>query len=652
MAAVHRVSERVVGVWETQQYRLLQENCMPDVRSLRHLRFDESAQALHLLYNESGREVWDLNQNAHAVRDTNSKIVIKPNSRWMLGVESTLAVFRWDWRTGDLQQQVLLPYFPSKAWRSSDVFSPDLAKVAVQLHGDWQLELWNVMQQCKIAVLQHAAAINSICFSADGRQLVTGDNDGIVKIWDTATGELVHKIDCRSAKYFSLSGIQQVALSPDGLYLATGQQDGWLLLWQLQTNTDRYDLVGHLDSVSILEFSPDGRTLLSGDFAGVYKVWNVETGREIAELCPENRKGGRTFPARDWLPDGGHFVFADELGKVRNLSLITGQIIAEWKTDIWHPTGLRCNSVRSEEISLTGLTGVVGLWRTNPPQAYSSCRTTKGATQTRFSNNGKWLAAGDAKGGIVILDSATGQEMAKLSAPSTIRHVGEFQSDDEWVTVVADSVKLSIYSTDDLQANCILAESSAAPQHYAVSRDGRWVAVSFEAQAAALWDLRSGEKISLPDWGQISRLDFSADGDYLSVEHHNGQAYIWAVLQRTRIELDLPGGFHATNLVFLADGSRLIGRVQRQTNLWDTRTGALLRSLAGEVRQPEWVSPNGQHVLFFHEGSQEFKVVDMLSMIEIVRCEATGIHIQVTWSEDSRTVCLGHDNRGPKWLRV
>jgi hypothetical protein len=123
-------------------------------------------------------------------------------------------------------------------------------------------------------------------------------------------------------------------------------------------------------------------------------------------------------------------------------------------------------------------------------------------------------------------------------------------------------------------------------------------------------------------------------------------------LQQTRIELDLPSGFHATNLVFLADGSRLIGRVQRQTNLWDTRTGALVCSLAGEVRQPEWVSPNGQHVLFFHEGAQEFKVIDMLSRIEIVRCEATGIHIQVTWSEDSRTVCLGHDNRGPKWLRV
>jgi WD40 repeat protein len=303
-------------------------------------------------------------------------------------------------------------------------------------------------------------------------------------------------------------------------------------------------------------------------------------------------------------------------------------------------------------MALAGATGVVGLWRMNPPQAYCSSRATKGATQIRFSNNGKWLAAGDAKGRIVVMDSATGKELANLTAPSTIRHIGEFQSADDWVTVIADTVKLSVYSLADAQASCILADSCAAPQHYAISQYGRWVAVSFEAQATVLWDVQSGEKLSLPDWGQIARMTFSADGSYLAVEHHNGQALLWDTLQQAVIKLDMLTGFNANNLMFLGDGTRLIGRIQRQTNLWDSRTGALICSLAGEVRQPEWVSPNGQHVLFFHEGAQEFKVVNMISLVEIVTCDATGIHVQVSWSDDSRTVCLGHDNRGPKWLRV
>jgi WD40 repeat protein len=652
LAAINRVTERVVNVWETQQYRLLQENCLPDRKPLRQLDFAGNGKAVHLVYEEPGREVWDLEKNELVAVEVNTKLEPQANSPWLLGAESTLAVFSWCWRTGELTQRTCLPYFPCKAWSSSDVFSPDLATVAVHLRGDWQLGLWDVMQQRKIAVLQHAAAINSICFSADGRQLVTGDDEGVVKIWDAETGGLQHKIDCRSAKYWSLSGIQQVALSPDGLFLATGQQDGWLLLWQIQTETNLFDLIGHLDSVSILEFSPNGRTLLSGDFAGAYKLWDVATGREIADLCPESRKGGRIFPARDWLPDGKHFVFADESSKVRVLSLVSGQVVAEWKTDIWRPTSLRYNPAQPEEMVLAGATGVVGLWRMNPPQAYCSCRATQGATQIRFSNNGKWLAAGDAKGRIVVLDSATGKELAKLAAPATIRHIGEFQSEDDWVTVVADTVKLSLYSLADAQPICVLADSCAAPKHYAISQDGRWEAVSFEAQAAVLWDVQSGEKRCLPDWGQIARMAFSADGNYLSVEHHSGQSLLWNTLQQAVIELDMPTGVYATNLLFLGDGTRLIGRIHRQTNLWDTKTGALQCSLAGKVRQPEWVSPNGQHVLFFHEGAQEFKVVDMISMIEIVTCAATGIHIQVSWSDDSRTVCLGHDNRGPKWLRV
>ncbi len=652
VAAIHRVTERVVNVWETKQYSLLQQNCIPEQKSLRQLHFAENGQILQLIYTEHGREVWNLVKNVLASVEMNTKMEIQPDNTWVLGVESTMAVFSWRWRTGELLQRTFLPYFPCKAWSGSDVFSPDLAKVAVHLRGDWQLDLWDVPQQSKIAVLQHAAVINCASFSTDGRQLVTGDNDGVVKIWDAATGNLQKKLDCRSEEYWSCGGIQKVALSSDGVLLATGQQDGWLLLWQMQTGEILFDLIGHLDSVSVLEFSPEGRTLLSGDFAGIYKLWDVKTGREIAELCPETRKCGRLFPARDWLPDGEHLIFADEFGRVRIQSLINGQVVAEWKTDIWRPTSLHCKPGQSREIALTGTTGVVGLWRTSPPQSYCSSRAMNGATQTRFSNDGKWLATGDAKGRVVVMESATGQEMAKLTAPSTIRHIGAFQAEDEWVSVIADTVKLSLFSLADPQANRILADSCATPHHYAISQDGRWVAVSFEAQAAVLWDVQSGKKLSLPDWGQIACLAFSADGQFLSVEFHNGQSLLWNTLQQAVVELEMPNGFSATNLVFLGDGTRLIGRVQRQTNLWETRTGALKYSLAGEVRQPEWVSPNGQYVLFFYEGAQEFKVVDMASMVEIVSCEAPGIHIQVGWSDDSRAVCLGHDNRSPKWLRV
>ena len=301
---------------------------------------------------------------------------------------------------------------------------------------------------------------------------------------------------------------------------------------------------------------------------------------------------------------------------------------------------------------MTGASGTVNLLRLNSPTDSFSCRATEGLTQTSFSRDGRYLAAGDAGGCLVVMDGASGHELSRMTAPSTIRHIDSFALDDEGVTVVADSVKLSLSSLESPQEVLILQESGPVPQQYSISADGCWVAASFAKQRAVLWNIRSKDKWPLPDRGAVDRLEFSAGGQYLIVEYHNGRSLLWDTLNQRVVELEMPDAHHADRLIFLGGGSRLIGRIQRRTNLWDAATGTKIRMLTGEVRQPEWVSPDGRYTLMFNEASQEFKVLDLESMTEKAVCAATGIHVHVSWSDDSRTVCLGHDNRRPKWLKI
>lgn len=81
-------------MWETQNYRLLQENCLPDKKPLRQLSFAGDGKALQLVYGEPGREVWDLEKNALVAVEPNTKLEeSQTNSPWLLGAESTLANF-------------------------------------------------------------------------------------------------------------------------------------------------------------------------------------------------------------------------------------------------------------------------------------------------------------------------------------------------------------------------------------------------------------------------------------------------------------------------------------------------------------------------------------------------------------------------------
>jgi len=66
----------------------------------------------------------------------------------------------------------------------------------------------------------------SVAFSPDGMTLASGDRDGMVILWDTASGEQLRALDGH------MDWVSSVAFSPDGLTLASGSyRDGTIVLW-------------------------------------------------------------------------------------------------------------------------------------------------------------------------------------------------------------------------------------------------------------------------------------------------------------------------------------------------------------------------------------------------------------------------------------
>jgi WD40 repeat protein len=75
---------------------------------------------------------------------------------------------------------------------------------------------------------KHAGALN---VSPDGRTIVTGDDTGGTKLWETLTGKLIATVSGHRG------GVYSTAISPNGPYLVTGGVDRVAYVWKLKPTT-------------------------------------------------------------------------------------------------------------------------------------------------------------------------------------------------------------------------------------------------------------------------------------------------------------------------------------------------------------------------------------------------------------------------------
>ena len=320
-------------------------------------------------------------------------------------------------------------------------------------------------------IKQRKGSFRCITYSPDGTTLASGggqtqygNDPGVVKIWDVATGNNVRTLG--EEHPFAVSC---VAFSPDGKKLASGsgfRDEGDIILVDLRTG-QHTRLTQGWDAACSLAFAPNGRTLASEGYRGAIQVWDVAKKEEkaalILESWPQNilARGIIVHPVI-FSPDG-RLLAAGVQHDQRQPS----------------PSG-RKRWVHANEIRLWNL-------RLGRVQK-TLCGHTKSVTSIVFTPDGKLLASGSEDTTIKFWDVATGEEVATLQGHAKRINSLAFTPDGEKLLSGSTDKTVSLWDVAERTSHRTFDWGVGQVLSVAVAPDGLTAAAA-GSRSIVIWDL-------------------------------------------------------------------------------------------------------------------------------------------------------------------
>ena len=229
-------------------------------------------------------------------------------------------------------------------------------------------------------------------------------NDGTVSLWD-ADGTHRWSADIPTADPVASS----VAFSPDGHTLAAGYHDGTVRVWTLGTSPVEHALGSSSFAtwVNAVDFSPDGTLLAAASSDGTVRLWGTDTWREQrVELRHPSVVSGVRFLADYRL------VTSSEDGIVRTWDVsraITGSDASIWSVG-FDAAGSTVATASRRRLSIARRSG--DDWVQQDVPAPAELQLFSGVCG--LAGNAGFVAAGTRSGAVVLVDGATGEQLAPL----------------------------------------------------------------------------------------------------------------------------------------------------------------------------------------------------------------------------------------------
>ncbi len=436
--------------------------------------------------------------------------------------------------------------------------------------------------------------MNVATFSHDARWIATGDQDGILKVWDTQNGQCVARTDWGGTERRNV--ILHVQFSPDDQYIAaSGFGHSAVYAWNTELNapirnfklenpklSDYRKEGASNDRHFPIAFSPKSNLFAYVTSPETVTVSDINTGEDIAYLT------GHTAPLHTLLfsPCGQYLASASlgatvQVWDIQNESLVMTPKTYEGNrvrlaytpdetlrvADIYNDKVLMCDASQQKELDTFNTVGTT---------AEDAC----------FSNDGSKFAIACWNHSIQIWKEDTSTTRSFFSGYGSVPYFVAFMQDNN--TLVGGnwgSTGKIFWNVRNREVQRILppkAKRSALRKSIALSPDDQLLAIDTGDNDIQIWHIETEELVAelTEHENLIFSLAYSPTGEYLVSGGLKDELYVWDVARWEKRHTLIGHTSSVEAIAFHPNGNRFVTSSRDGTALlWNVETGEQISPL-------------------------------------------------------------------------
>ncbi len=393
----------------------------------------------------------------------------------------------------------------------------------------------------------HEDFATAICFTEEGKKIISGGYDKTVRIWDVSTGK------CTNVFPGHEDYISCLDISPNGRYIASGSGDGSIRIWEAQSGYCFQVLKEHHKAVAALNFTPDGQKLLSAGKDKIIRIWDCQTWQVLRYLKGHN-------------------------GMINGLA-----ISRDGKTVV---SGSWDNSIR-----MWNLESGECLWNSTGHTGHVRC--------VAISPDGKIIASGADDSTVRVWDT-DGKCLAILQRDSIVFSIA-FSWDGKKI-ISGDYGILSVWDATSFQCELAIRGHESSIFNLAISPNNRYVIPCSSDKTIRMWDIHSSGLVLQAHGHSKIIYDFnlSEDGSKAISGSRDNSLMLWDTQDGKRLLVLNGHEQHVRAACFMRHDTMIASGADDKTiKIWDTRTGTCLQEFLGHEKNVTaiFASPDSQWIV-------------------------------------------------------
>ncbi|CEF72078.1 hypothetical protein FGSG_00205 [Fusarium graminearum PH-1] len=450
---------------------------------------------------------------------------------------------------------------------------------------------------------------SSATWSTDGLFLASAGRDGFIEVWEWHAGQSNPKLRVQGKSNYPIRYITCMAFSSDTSLLAAGTPND-IFIWKVETGALAW-AINDVSQITSTSSSSDNLHLLSGCEGYMIKIWDLSKSHES-----RSRPSSRDLLNLHWSDTDRFTEYFPDIGEIRVYGKHTSIGLREVHPEVF---AISRDGQQLASVSVTGLK--ITIWDTqtgkvlreldhNIEEAVFDSESSESIEERKIQRLAIW------------------SRFSRYLFPNSLAFGDTFQ--------LASSVLglIKIWNTSD--GSCLnspdLGDSRSSMIVF--SKTGRWLAAlsysyEFNTTTIKLWDTTSRNCMTIKPPGDrvfdgINALSFSADSLLLAASAYNfgnAVAYIFDLSSGDIVCQFAYKQFRSTPAQFDSNNEQLLhtehGFFSMEDAIVEGRRKDLLHGYSLDYDgRDQWITLNGEKILWIPDGSKFSKYYDMSPFID------------------------------------